>query len=118
MGTALLALIRAEVTRLTTATAPPRQPRSRPRLLAKPAATSLGARIRHDIEQHILTGNWPPGYRIPFEHELMAEYDCARMTVSKALVALAESGMIERRRRAGSFVRRPQNQSAVLHGAG
>lgn len=44
----------------------------------------------------------------------MAEYGCARMTVSKVLAALVESGLIERRRRAGSFVRRPQNQSAVL----
>jgi GntR family transcriptional regulator, histidine utilization repressor len=34
--------------------------------------------------------------------------------VSKVLASLAESGLIERRRRAGSFVRRPQNQSAVL----
>ncbi len=74
----------------------------------------VGARIRRDIEKHILSGAWEPGHRIPFEHELMAEYGCARMTVSKVLAALAESGLIERRRRAGSFVRRPQNQSAVL----
>ncbi len=44
----------------------------------------------------------------------MAGYGCARMTVSKVLVSLVESGLIERRRRAGTFVRRPQNQSAVL----
>jgi GntR family transcriptional regulator, histidine utilization repressor len=75
---------------------------------------SLGARIRRDIETRILSGDWAPGHRIPFEHELMAEYGCARMTVSKVLASLAESGLIERRRRAGSFVRRPQNQSAVL----
>lgn len=36
------------------------------------------------------------------------------MTVNKALSALARSGLIERRRRAGSFVARPQVQSAVL----
>ena len=74
----------------------------------------LRARIRHDIEQRILSGDWAPGHRIPFEHELMAEYNCARMTVSKVLASLADSGLIERRRRAGSFVRRPQSQSAVL----
>jgi GntR family transcriptional regulator, histidine utilization repressor len=77
-------------------------------------AVPLRARIRDDIEGRILSGAWAPGHRIPFEHELMAEYGCARMTVSKVLAALAESGLIERRRRAGSFVRRPQNQSAVL----
>jgi len=77
-------------------------------------AKSLAARIRGDIEARILSGDWAPGHRIPFEHELMVEYGCARMTVSKVLGALAESGLIERRRRAGSFVKRPLNQSAVL----
>lgn len=81
---------------------------------AKGGADSLNQRIRADIEAKILTGAWGPGHRIPFEHELMAEYGCARMTVSKVLSALAEAGLIERRRRAGSFVRRPSAQSAVL----
>ena len=67
---------------------------------------SLNQRIRSDIESRILSGEWMPGFRIPFEHELMAHYGCSRMTVNKVLTALAESGMIERRRRAGSFVAR------------
>ncbi|MGB3392257.1 MAG: histidine utilization repressor [Stenotrophomonas sp.] len=69
-------------------------------------APSLNQRIRGDIESRILSGEWMPGFRIPFEHELMAQYGCSRMTVNKVLTALAESGMIERRRRAGSFVAR------------
>ena len=36
------------------------------------------------------------------------------MTVNKALSELAQADLIERRRRAGSFVRRPQHRSAVL----
>jgi GntR family histidine utilization transcriptional repressor len=75
---------------------------------------SLHQRIRTDIEQRILSGEWGPGYRIPFEHELMVEYACARMTVNKALSALTQAGLIERRRRVGSFVRRPAVQSAVI----
>ncbi|WP_233837660.1 histidine utilization repressor [Paraburkholderia sp. ZP32-5] len=75
---------------------------------------SLHQRIRANIEQRILSGEWGPGYRIPFEHELMVEYDCARMTVNKALFALTQAGLIERRRRVGSFVRRPAAQSAVI----
>jgi GntR family histidine utilization transcriptional repressor len=74
----------------------------------------LHQRIRADIEGRIVSGAWPPGHRIPYEHELMATYGCARMTVSKAIAALAEAGLVERRRRAGSFVRRPAGQSAVL----
>src|SRR5206468_9293137 len=75
---------------------------------------TLYKQIRLDIERRILTGEWPPGHRIPFEHELMARYRCSRMTVSKALSELAQAELIERRRRAGTFVRRPSFLSAVL----
>ena len=49
----------------------------------------LHQRIRDDIEARIMSGDWPPGHRIPFEHELMAEYGCSRMTVNKVLSTLA-----------------------------
>lgn len=75
---------------------------------------TLYKQIRLDIERRILTGEWPPGHRIPFEHELMVRYRCSRMTVSKALSELAQADLIERRRRAGTFVRRPKFLSAVL----
>lgn len=75
---------------------------------------SLHQRILSDISDKILSGAWAPGHRIPFEHELTVEYNCSRMTVNKALSQLAKAGLIERRRRSGSFVRRPQSQAAVL----
>ena len=75
---------------------------------------TLYKQIRLDIERRILTGEWPPGHRIPFEHQLMTRYGCSRMTVSKALSELAQAELIERRRRAGTFVRRPNFLSAVL----
>src|SRR6516162_10447536 len=75
---------------------------------------TLYKQIRRDIETRILTGEWPPGHRIPFEHQLMARYGCSRMTVNKALSELAQADLIERRRRAGTFVRSPQHLSAVL----
>lgn len=78
------------------------------------AAGSLHQRILGEIEARILTGEWPPGHRIPFEHELTTRYGCSRMTVNKVLTQLAGAGLIERRRKAGSFVRRPQFQLAIL----
>lgn len=75
---------------------------------------TIEARIRREIEDRIRSGEWKPGHRIPFEHELVARYDCARGTVSKALGSLAKAGLIERRRKAGSFVAHPQVHSAVL----
>lgn len=75
---------------------------------------SLNQRIRSDIERKILSGEWGPGHRLPIELELVAEYGCSRMTVNKVLSSLVEAGLIERRRRAGTFVRQPPSQSAVL----
>ena len=75
---------------------------------------SLHQRILSDIREKILSGAWAPGHRIPFEHELTAHYNCSRMTVNKALSQLAKAGLIERRRRSGSFVRQPQSEAAVL----
>ncbi|MDB5420681.1 MAG: Histidine utilization repressor [Brevundimonas sp.] len=75
---------------------------------------TLHRRIRTDISERILSGDWAPGHRIPFEHELMVQYGCSRMTVNKALTPLVDSGLIVRRRRAGSFVARPRIHSAVL----
>ena len=75
---------------------------------------SLHSQIIAEIEARILGGEWPPGRRIPYEHELTELYGCSRMTVSKALTQLARAGLIERRRKAGSFVMRPHVQSALL----
>jgi len=75
---------------------------------------ALYQRIRNDLEVRIMSGVWPPGHRVPFEHELMETYSCSRMTVNKVLSALADSGLVVRRRRAGSFVARPRVQSAIL----
>lgn len=75
---------------------------------------TLYQRIRSEIEDLIRSGAWAPGRKIPSEVELMAQFGCARMTVNKAMSALAEAGLIVRRRRAGSFVARPRLHSTVL----
>ena len=76
--------------------------------------SSLHEKIRKTIEDKILTGAWAPGYRIPFERDLMSQYDCARMTVNRALASLVDAGLIVRRRRVGSFVAQPHIRSVVL----
>ncbi len=77
-------------------------------------ALSLHRRILDDIESRIMSGEWPPGHRIPFEHELTERYGCSRMTVNKALTQLAKAGLIERKRKSGSFVSFPHSQAAIL----
>ncbi len=64
----------------------------------------LWQQIRRAIARPILSGAWAPGQRIPSEHDLMARYGAARMTVHRALRSLAEDGWVERRRRVGTMV--------------
>lgn len=75
---------------------------------------TLHQRILRDIEGRIVSGEWPPGYRLPFEVDLAAQYGCSRMTANKVLTHLARAGLIERRKKSGSFVLQPATQAAVL----
>jgi GntR family transcriptional regulator, histidine utilization repressor len=74
----------------------------------------LHRRIASDIERRIASGEWKPGFRIPTEAELMAEYGCARMTVSRAITDLAARSLVVRRRRAGTVVAHPPVHSSAL----
>ncbi|WP_254689894.1 histidine utilization repressor [Shinella daejeonensis] len=78
------------------------------------ARSTLHQKILGDIEKNIVSGEWPPGFRLPFEVELAKSYNVSRMTVNKVLTRLASAGLIERRKKSGSFVAQPQVQSAIL----
>lgn len=78
------------------------------------SAQAIHSRIRQDIETRIMSGEWRPGHRIPYEHEWMALYGCSRMTVNKALRSLVQAGLLESRRRAGTFVAAPRFHRAAL----
>lgn len=60
--------------------------------------------VRDEALRRIRTRDWPPGARIPDEAALAAELGCARATVNRALRDLAEAGLLERRRKAGTRV--------------
>lgn len=61
--------------------------------------------IKADILRKITMGDWSPGASIPNEIELAASFGVARATVNRAMRELAEEGIIERKRKAGSKVR-------------
>ena len=61
--------------------------------------------VKSDILSKITTGKWPPGGLVPNEIELAQLYNCARATVNRAMRELADDGLIERRRKAGTRVR-------------
>ncbi len=77
-------------------------------------ATPRYAQIHQYLEHAIVSGAWPPGHRVPSERELVVQYACSRMTVHRALRALAAVGLITRRRRSGTFVAQPTSQKSIL----
>jgi GntR family histidine utilization transcriptional repressor len=60
--------------------------------------------IQNEVLRRIHAREWKPGQVIPNEVDLAAEFGCARATMNRALRALADAGMLERRRKAGTRV--------------
>ena len=60
--------------------------------------------IRAEVLRRIRARDWPPGALIPGEEALAEEFGVARATVNRALTALADAGVIERKKRAGTRV--------------
>lgn len=60
--------------------------------------------VRDEVRRRIHAREWPPGTLIPGEADLAVEFGCARATVNRALRSLAEAGLLDRRRKAGTRV--------------
>lgn len=61
--------------------------------------------VKADLLAQIRSGALAPGAMLPGEEELCRRYGAARATINRAMRELAEEGLIERKRRAGSRVR-------------
>ncbi len=60
--------------------------------------------VQDEVMERIRTRSWKPGETIPNEADLAIEFGCARTTINRALRNLAEAGVLDRRRRAGTRV--------------
>lgn len=60
--------------------------------------------IKAEALRRIQSREWVPGGLIPSETDLAQEFDCARATINRALRELAEAGLLDRRRKAGTRV--------------
>lgn len=68
--------------------------------------------VRDNLRQRIMQGEWDRGELIPNEADLAAAFGCARATVNRAVQELAEEGLVERRRKAGTRVREVPRRQA------
>jgi GntR family histidine utilization transcriptional repressor len=60
--------------------------------------------VQQEVLRRIHARTWKPGDLIPAEAELAAEFGCARATVNRALRSLADAGLLNRKRKAGTRV--------------
>jgi GntR family histidine utilization transcriptional repressor len=70
--------------------------------------------VKAAILGRIRGGALRPGDAVPGEAVLADEFGCARVTVNRALRELAEAGVVERRRKAGTRVLDPSPRDAAL----
>lgn len=60
--------------------------------------------VQDEVLRRIHARTWKPGDLIPNEADLASEFGCARATVNRALRALAEAGLLDRKRKAGTRI--------------
>lgn len=60
--------------------------------------------VQAEVLRRIHAREWKPGDLIPNEADLALEFGCARTTVNRALRAVADAGLLDRRRKAGTRV--------------
>jgi GntR family histidine utilization transcriptional repressor len=60
--------------------------------------------VQDEVLRRIHAREWKPGELIPNEADLAQEFGCARATVNRALRTIADTGLLDRRRKAGTRV--------------
>ncbi|MFZ5671764.1 MAG: histidine utilization repressor [Pseudomonadota bacterium] len=74
----------------------------------------LYAKVKEHILEHIRSGAWTPGTRVPSENELVESFSISRMTANRALRELTADGFLSRVPGVGTFVKEPPARSSLL----
>jgi GntR family histidine utilization transcriptional repressor len=74
----------------------------------------LYAKVKEHILEHIRSGAWTPGMRVPSENELVEHFSISRMTANRALRELSADGFLSRVPGVGTFVKEPLARSSLL----
>jgi len=70
--------------------------------------------VHTEVRRRIQSREWEQGSLIPNESDLAEEFGCARTTVNRALRSLADSGLLDRRRKAGTRVTSNPERKAII----
>ncbi|MCI1589001.1 GntR family transcriptional regulator [Heyndrickxia oleronia] len=66
--------------------------------------TPLYHQVKDYLEEKIILGEWDPGYQLPTEKELSAQFQVSTITVKRAIHDLVNKGILYRQRGKGTFV--------------
>ena len=69
--------------------------------------------VCQEIKRQLRDGTFPPGAKLPTTEELAKYFQVSKNTVSRAMRLLSETGLIERRRGAGTFAAAPNANAAA-----
>ncbi len=75
---------------------------------------NISAIVFEQLKEHILSGEWRPGQKLPSEASLSSQLGVSRVTVRSALSRLASLGMVQTRQGEGTFVRDRSEADALL----
>jgi GntR family histidine utilization transcriptional repressor len=89
-------------------------PISRRRTKPKGAPMPLYERIKTYVTDHISSGEWKAGDRVPSENELAGTIGASRLTVHRAFRELADIGVLNRLHGVGTFVAEQKPMSAIV----
>lgn len=68
--------------------------------------------VKAEVLSRIRNNIWPLGAKLPGEIELAKEFGCARATVNRAMRDLVDDGILERKRKAGTKVKKTPSHRA------
>lgn len=71
-------------------------------------------RVKNLVVSQINSGQWPEGYQLPSENQLVAALGLSRMTINRALRELTNDGLIVRMMGVGTFVAATKAASALF----
>lgn len=73
-------------------------------VINRDAPTAIHAQISEGIRARIISGEWPPHYRLKSEPELAHDVGVSRGTLRRAITTLIEEGLLRQVRGRGTFV--------------
>jgi len=82
--------------------------------MRRPSPQPLHAQLRALLLERIEDGEWSPGTYLPSETQLAREYDVAVGTLRKALLSLADDGIVKRRQGKGTVVTTHESDAVLF----